>query len=49
MPDKTKAASRSAGKEVIVKNEQTTLPDIPLTDEELNKWIEERKKQEVRQ
>ena len=45
MPDN----NRDVKKEVVIKSEQTTLPDIPLTDEELLKWIEERKKQESQQ
>jgi hypothetical protein len=45
VPDKKKDVS----KEVVVKSEQTVLPEIPLTEEALKLWIEERKKQEAQQ
>jgi hypothetical protein len=30
----------------VIANEQVTLPDIPLTEEELLAWLAARKKQE---
>lgn len=31
---------------IIVKSEQTQLPDIPLTEEALRAWIEAKKKED---